>query len=240
MNPVRAGAGASRTISVGLEEGRDGAILVHCLSLPGCVAGGGTREEALEELAREIGRWLHFLETVGEAVPPREVELEISVDEWVGSDSDVRAGVSSACFEADLVPLTHGEVTRQLRLLGDLRGPLLQQIRRSAAIHLDRVNASGWTVRRVLEELARAQWWTLTRLGASPMAEVPETTVGRLDTAMALVVQQMTGLSETERSRAVELDGEIWTPRKVLRRLLWLEWALGWSALAALEETVAG
>ena len=34
----------------------------------------------------------------------------------------------------------------------------------------------------------------------------------------------------------LELDGEVWTPRKVLRRLLWLEWALGESALQAMPE----
>jgi hypothetical protein len=67
------------------------------------------------------------------------------------------------------------------------------------------------------------------------MAEVPDRILGRLDTAMALVVQQLTSLDEEARSRVLELDGEQWTPRKVVRRLLWLEWALGGGALRALE-----
>jgi hypothetical protein len=93
----------------------------------------------------------------------------------------------------------------------------------------------GWTIRQVLEELARAQWWTLSRLGASPMAETPDSTLGRLDTAMALVVQHLGHLEPERRGTRIELDGEEWTPRKVLRRLLWLEWTLGRAAAAALD-----
>ena len=71
------------------------------------------------------------------------------------------------------------------------------------------------------------------------MAEVPGHPIGRLDTAMALVVQQFTALPAGDRGRDLELEGERWTPRKVLRRLLWLEWSLGGAArLTLLEEGV--
>ena len=95
------------------------------------------------------------------------------------------------------------------------------------------------TVRAVLDELARAQWWTLSRLGASPMAEVPERTLARLDTAMALVVQHLGELPPGRQETRLTLDGEDWTPRKVMRRLLWLEWTLGRTALWALDASEA-
>jgi hypothetical protein len=79
----------------------------------------------------------------------------------------------------------------------------------------------------------------LSRLGASPMAGAPDHTLARLDTAAALVVDRMTTLPDETRGRRLELDGEEWTPRKVLRRLLGLEWTLVVIALAGLEAAEA-
>lgn len=226
---------APTVFPVGLEQAPDGATLAHSLSVPGCVAGGPTPEAALEALVAELTQWLRFLEARGRPVPAPGAELEISVNEWVESGAAVDRGESDACFEDDLRPLSDAEITDALRVLGDLRGVLLAQLRRTPDAELDRARPGGWTVRRMADELARAQWWLLTRLGRSPMAEVPERLLGRLDTAMALVVQHLTELSPEQRAAALEIDGEVWTPRKVVRRLLWVEWALGGSALRALE-----
>ncbi|HET8656157.1 MAG TPA: hypothetical protein VFL93_11625 [Longimicrobiaceae bacterium] len=216
---------------VGLEEGPRGATRVHSLSVPGCVAEGATRDEALAAFPIALAEWL---ELPGMAAVNEDQELEIAVDEWIRTDANVAAGESDVTFDADLRPLTDAEIDAQLRTLGDLRGRLLRPLRRTPDARLDELHSGEWTLRRVTEELARAQWWLLTRLGASPLAEVPERTIGRLDTAMALVVQHFTALPAGERARVLELDGESWTPRKVLRRLLWLEWSLGRSALRAL------
>lgn len=224
-------------ISVGLEEGSDGAFLVHALSSPGCAAGGTTQEEALAAFQMELGAWLEDLAAIGEPLPDEEAELEIAVDEWVQTDADVVSGESTVCFEHDLRLLEDAEIQRGLQRLGDLRGLLLAQVRRLPDAELDQKFGGGWTVRRTLEELARAQWWTLSRLGASPLAEIPARTLARLDTAMALVVQQFTREVPNAPGQVLEIDGETWTPRKVLRRLLWLEWTLGRVARAALTLT---
>lgn len=235
---------ATTLLSVGIEEGTDGAALVHSLGFPGCVAFGATPQEALDAYAEELTEWLAFRESVALPVPPREAELEIAVDEWVASAAAVDQGESEVCFEADLAPLTDAEISEGLHLLGDLRGRLLRALRTLPRGALEEMSGEGMTLRRIVDELARAQWWTLTRLGASPLAEIPESALGRLDTAMALVVQQLTGFARAERGAddgdgdgdaALEIEGEFWTPRKVLRRLLWLEWWLGKAALAALE-----
>jgi predicted RNase H-like HicB family nuclease len=223
-----------RFLSVGIEQGSDGAVLVHGFGVPGCVGYGQSPEEALEDFADRLADWLEFRESARLGVPPREAELEIAVDEWVRSTAAVGAGESDALFDDDLRPLSDREINEGLQLLGDLRGILLRSLRGLPQAEFDRLGAEEMTLRRIMDELARAQWWTLTRLGASPMAEVPSHPVGRLDTSMALVVQQFTALDGDARERSLELDGEGWTPRKVLRRLLWLEWSLGRAALHAL------
>lgn len=227
------------TYPVGLEESPDGATLVHCLSVPGCVSAGADRGAALEAFAGTLAEWLHFLGSHGEPVPPRESELEITVEEWISTDLDVAEAGGVVCFDADRVPLSDAEIGVGLRRLGDLRGRLLRALRQVPDAELDRDHGGEWTVRRIVDELARAQWWTLTRLGASPLAEVPTRTLSRLDTAMALVVQKFTELPEAARANEIELDGELWTPRRVLRRLLWLEWTLGRSALHLLAPAAA-
>jgi predicted RNase H-like HicB family nuclease len=226
-------SGGSR-VSVGLEEAPDGTCMAHGLNIPGLVAGGPTPEAALDALQPTLVEWLGFLASAGEPVPPPSDELEIAVDEWVRGEPSVARGESDACFEADRAPLSHDEVQRGLRILGSLRGRLLPHIRRARDEDLERIGTGEWNARVILDELARAQWWTLTRLGASPLAQVPDRVVARLDTAMALAVQQLTTLRAGSEEPLV-LEGEAWTPRKVLRRLLWLEWALGGAAIHALD-----
>jgi len=226
-------------LSVGIEEGPDGAALIHSLGVPGCVAYGESPEEALDRFTGRLGEWLDFREAAGLPVPSRDEELQIAVDEWIRSDADISGGESEVCFESDLRPLSDREITESLQLLGDLRGLLLRSLRGVPRDRLDEIRTGSLTLARLADELARAQWWTLSRLGASPMADVPGQPIGRLDTAMALVVQQFTNLDEEARSRVIEMEGESWTPRKVLRRLLWLEWSLGSAArLALLAEGV--
>lgn len=221
-------------VSVGLEEGADGWVMAHALSLPGCAAAGPTPQEAVRAMEGALFAWLRLLAARGEAVPAAGAEIELAVDEWVPSGARVAAGETAASFEADETPLPRAEAERLLHRLGDLRGRLLQRVRRRPDALLEAETAGGMTARQVLEALARAQWWTLTRLGASPMAEVPEGTLARLDTAMALVVDRVAALDDAARARGLEIDGERWTARRVLRHLLWLEWTLGGAALGAL------
>jgi hypothetical protein len=222
------------TISVGLEEGPDGTVRVHALDLLGCVAEGPGAEPAVEAFTGALVEWLEILQSAGERVPPPETELEIAVDEWIRTDADVAAGESDVCFAADLRRLTDREIDDGIRRLGDLRGRLLPHLRRVPESELDARGSGEWTARRILDELARAHWWTLSRLGSSPLAEVPARTLGRLDTSLALVVDRFTTLPPEQRGTVLDLEGETWTPRKVLRRLLWLEWSLGRAARHAL------
>jgi predicted RNase H-like HicB family nuclease len=226
------------SFAVGLEEGAEGATLVHALDLPGCVAGGETQEEALAAFQSVLSQWLVTLGALGQPLPPADAELEIRVDEWHMSDAAVAEGESAILFDADRVDLDEAEISRQLQRLGDLRGYLLSRVRPLPDAALDGIWRGEWTARVALEELARSHWWTLSRLGSSSMAEVPDRTLARLDTSMALVVQRFTELTPDARSRVVEIEGELWTPRKVLRRLLWLEWTFGRLALAALAGAV--
>ena len=192
----------------------------------------------MDAFQRALMEWLRFLAASGEPVPPPDAELEIAVDEWVATDARVLVGETEALFADDLRALEQDEAERGVQRLGTVRGRVLAHVRRRPDALLDAETPGGMTARQVLDELARAQWWMLSRLGSTPMAEVPEKTLARLDTALALVVDRLTALPDDARGRRLELDGEEWTPRKVVRRLLWLEWSLGGAAVAALAPVV--
>lgn len=225
-------------ISIGLEQGADGWIWAHPLALAGCAGAGPTPETAVAAFETELMEWLDFVAAAGMPVPPRDAELELAVDEWIESDANSLQGESYALFAADVTALSDDEMRLGLRLLGELRGELLAAIRaiprRDIEAALDAPGEGGFTAREAIEALARAQWWTVSRLGATPMGESPDSTLARLDTAMALVVREMVELPPDRRALRLELDGEEWTPRKVMRRLLWLEWNLGRAATRAL------
>jgi hypothetical protein len=225
------------TISVGLEEGPDGSVRVHALELLGCVAEGAAVEPAMDAFTATLMEWLQFLDRVGERLPPPDTELEVAVDEWIRTDVDVAGGASDVCFDADMRRLTEREINDGVRRLGDLRGRLLAALRGVPEAELDTRGSGEWPARRILDELARAHWWTLSRLGASPLADVPGRVLGRLDTSLALVVDRFTTLPPEQRGTVLDLEGETWTPRKVLRRLLWTEWSLGRAAIHALTPT---
>lgn len=230
----------NHSISVGLEQGTDNQIRAHSLELLGLEVIGPDAEVAAARLVETIQAALPVMAELKLVVPPAEAELKIEVDEWIQTVSEVGKGQTTACFQRDLTRLEDRELFRALDLLGALRGRILDRVRRLKNEALDAVPAGDTTLRHLLDELAAAQWWTLSRLGASSLAEVPDQVVGRLDTSMALIVQRLTELPDDARDSLVELEGEEWTPRKVVRRLLWLEWTYGNAALHSLGvETAA-
>ncbi|HEU0013924.1 MAG TPA: hypothetical protein VFQ45_09590 [Longimicrobium sp.] len=221
-------------VSVGLEQAPGKRLSAWALNVPGASGIGWTAEEAVADLELELGDWIRFFHSAGEPVPDEDEEIELAVDEWLLADEPEPDHPVPVIFDCDLEPLTRQDVERGLQRLGEMRRRLLARIRHEREDVLERRAGNGKTVRENLEELARMHWWTLSRLGASPMAEVPEKTVARLDTSMALVVQTLTMLPDEKRAQLLVLDNQEWTPRKVMRRLLWLEWILGNAALNGL------
>jgi len=53
-----------------LEQDEDGVYVVECLSLPGCVSQGSTREEALANIKDAMAGYLESLRIHNEPIPP--------------------------------------------------------------------------------------------------------------------------------------------------------------------------
>ncbi len=79
-----------------------------------------------------------------------------------------------------------------------------------------------WSINGILSHLGGAEWWYLSRLGlAFPREQVPEEPLPRLEKVrqqLNLALRKLEGVKHV-----VGVDGEFWSPRKILRRALWHE-----------------
>ena len=215
---------------VGLENGIEGRSLAWVLGHPGCFAYGADGDEALAKVREAIQDYSDWIAGhAGERwLPKGAIECELAeiwevyhINRSFEVDDD---GYSvESWFKYDWKPLAAVDVERSLKLLAWSREDLLAVVEDLAAADLDtHLPGQRWSIRGVLGHVAGADWWYLDRLGlAFPRALVPEDAFERLRTVRAHlrdVLPQLVG------SRQVAgVDGEFWSPRKVLRRAAWHE-----------------
>lgn len=60
-----------------LYQDEDGAWCAECPSLPGCVSGGLTHEEALQNIKEAIDLWIEDAEAYGEPIP-EDVDIQVA------------------------------------------------------------------------------------------------------------------------------------------------------------------
>jgi len=79
-----------------------------------------------------------------------------------------------------------------------------------------------WSINGILNHTGGAEWWYLDRLGrAFPKSEVsdePQQRLMQTRRALQRLLPDLVGVSQV-----VGVDGELWSPRKLLRRALWHE-----------------
>ena len=80
-----------------------------------------------------------------------------------------------------------------------------------------------WAVRGVLNHLAGAEWWYMNRLdlGSLTREQLPRDPFERLPVVRAQLEAVLPTLAGVE--RVLGKEGEFWSPRKLLRRVLWHE-----------------
>ena len=217
-------------IHVGLENGNENRSVAWALDLLGCYAYGAEEKAALLAVPLAV---LAYRDWVGKHTP----------DSWLKdlSDFDVRLvevfnGYTiddnfdlaekgyevNALFRDDWKSLTRVESRRAAQMLTWISDDLLAVLSDLPAETLDRTyEGERWSVRGILGHVAGANWWYLERLGLAAMErrDLPRDAFERMQTVQARL---LTALGEMEgMQRVVGRDGELWSPRKVIRRAIW-------------------
>lgn len=79
-----------------------------------------------------------------------------------------------------------------------------------------------WSISGILRHVGGAEWWYLDRLGLSiPREDLPEEPFERLEKVRAYLVKVLPRIAGSK--QVVGVDGEFWSPRKLLRRAVWHE-----------------
>jgi hypothetical protein len=207
-------------VEVGPEEG----AIAWVLNLPGChvLTPLAMAQERAEEATREFLSWL---KGHGEEVP--EPPFVFKCVEVVRSREDKRQGRTSAFFQADSEPVWPEEIYWCLKLMAYSRQDLLELLESlpQGALEWGKAGKSQWTIKTYLQHIASAERWYLTKfwprlpdLGRAP------TPLIRLERVRALSLEKLMGASEEERRKVVKVkDGERWSLRKILRRMIYHE-----------------
>jgi uncharacterized damage-inducible protein DinB len=161
-------------------------------------------------------------------LPDGEIDVQL-VETFEGYIIDENFALASegyevnAWFRHDWKPLTEEDITQGLKLLAWSRTDLLKAI---AGLDLEQLErrypGERWSIAGILGHVGGADWWYLDRLGlAFPRQQVPEEPFARLATIRGHLEKRLPELAGSQ--QVIGVDGEFWSPRKLLRRAVWHE-----------------
>ncbi len=216
---------------VGIENNNEGyRSIAWALEHPGCYAYGPDSDQALELLVPAIQDYARWIEQHEPAwVDPHEPELVL---EETFNDYDINAELDivekgeytvEPFFQFDWKPLTVSDLEEAYKLLDWSRQDLLAVLSPlSAEQWACKPEGERWDVAGIARHVGGAEWWYLDRLGlAFPRPEVPPEPLERLEKTRQRLLEVLPALVEVK--QVTGIDGELWSPRKVLRRAVWHE-----------------
>jgi hypothetical protein len=219
---------------VGVENNNEGRSIAWALEHPGCFAYGTNAdgailnlESALSKYAgwilrHETNTWLSFSDDEIETVINGTWEVYY-INDTLDKSTEADGYNVDSFFPYDWKPLTALEIKHGLALLTWSREDILKSIQGLSQEKLEATYAGErWNINGILGHVGGAEWWYLDRLGlAFPREQLPDEPLARLEKVRKHFVSALSKLEGL--NRVVGVDGEFWSPRKLLRRAMWHE-----------------
>lgn len=183
----------------------DTGATAHVPSLPGATAHGETVAEAKENVRQAVADYLRLLRDVGEPVARFSEGVSFEFEE-----------VNDTTFPTDFDPLHPNELEALLRWMAVSRQELVDLVRDLPKEALMwKPDSETRTIRELLYHLAEADVWYTDRL-----KQWPEAPMFRLAATRSVALERLRAAVEAEQTGVTTHDGEEWTPRKIVRRML--------------------
>ena len=221
-------------LKTGLELNNEGRILAWALDFPGCFAYGGDQQEALLRLSQAFiayQHWVNFKAGSGSWLKDiKDIDirlLEIFQNYFINEKYEVVPDEGyeiNAWFQYDWVSLNEEKVNQGLQLMDWSRKDLIDLLDTIPEdLRVKKFEGERWDILGIVNHIGGAEWWYLNRLGLTKFTrdDVPKEPFVRLDVIREQVKQVLPTLVGKDLVRGIE--GEFWSPRKFLRRLLWHE-----------------
>jgi hypothetical protein len=218
---------------IGIENNNDDRSIAWALDHPGCFAYGQNSEEAQRNFLRAAQEYVAWI--ARHEVPWLDGEVELLLEEtfdtyFVNSSFErVERGsetyMAESFFLNEWKPLVRYEIERALKLLAWSRADLLGLVKELSAEKLAETYPNErWPIHGILKHIGGAEWWYQERLGypfPEDEKDVPEEPFERLTIVrdhFTSLLPRLEGMN-----KVIGKEGEIWSPRKVLRRAVWHE-----------------
>lgn len=220
---------------VNLESNRVGRTVAHVLLLPGCIVRASTPDLALANVKVAIEQYIIWLAAHSNSRLRALPAIHINIAERCQGGAALGSGSRVALLSADLTPMSKSEPKEYLCRMKFSRMDLLEIV---AAIPEDmltsRPNKRQRSFREILQHIAGAEQWYLTRLMSIPRFEVQPTPFKRLELVRETAYTRLSKQEGYLSGKVKTKWSEEWTLRKVLRRfleherehILELEWRL--------------
>ena len=184
-----------------------GSFLATVGDVPGCIARGATKEEAVANARRAFGDYIALLEKYG-----------VSAEHWKQLDPagfTVRDFTADDWFDDDFRPLEEHELRDFLHQMEGSRGALLALIRGLSPEQMElKPTPEMWSVRAALEHVMSTEATLLSRLERWP------TELGALQAVHRMAFQRFSVLEPEDTKLDHRVFGQRWSTRRVMRRIL--------------------
>jgi hypothetical protein len=219
-------------IKIGLENNPHGRSQAWALDYPGCFTYGKDGSEALLNVPAAV---LAYRDWTGRHSPDSwlkdlgDFDVRL-VETWQVYFIDqnyvvVKDGIEvESFFQSEWKPLDVVEVRRAALLLQWERQDMLGLVQDLGDARLDQTYpGERWSIRGILSHAGGAEWWYQQALGLEgiPEAQLPRDVFERLKVTRAHTLEVLPDLAGLE--KVCGREGELWSPRKMLRRAIWHE-----------------
>jgi predicted RNase H-like HicB family nuclease len=190
-------------VETGQEALDEGGPLAHVPALPGCTARAKSLEQIPDAIRQAIRAYLAFLRANGESTPPDEFDIELEE-------------VAGYTLPPDYAPLAPDELAQTLRWLQASRQAVLSELAKLPPEAWDwKPGDDAWPLRTLVGHLSNAELYLTDKL-----LEPERAPFDRLEASRGMALERLAAISPGNEDRVTTFDGEDWTPRKVLRRML--------------------
>jgi len=211
---------------VTVEIREDGRTMAHVMDLPGCISKGQVKEEALENIPREIEEHCRWLK--GHGLLRGSPVLDFELVETQEGLAPFESGDPCALFQLDLYPPDDEELEEYFRRMQASRQDLLNSVSNLPEGELKKDRGPGKrTIEKILWHIGHAEEWYISRLGITLGSEdFPGNIFEYLKAEREMAYQKLRSLTPLERATVYRIPeytdnpDEPWTSRKALRRFL--------------------
>ena len=215
--------------SLGIEQVEPGKWLAWIFELPGCFARGSSRDNAIRHSPRAIADYFNWRDGYQRVTDEAASQLQVTVVEEFDNYETLDGYWVNSFFEYDRRIVSHAEMDDVRWLLSCTRSDLVSAVRRVPASDLDHPlpDERFGSVLGILSHVATAENWYLNKLGLGyPKSELAGDAFGLLDQVRRRTVLSLSRLADKTDVR--EVHGELWSSRKIVRRMLWHERVHTW------------